>query len=73
VLEEMGEARPSFLLVLGAHVIPEVHVHHGKLPVLVENDAKAVFQPIGLELDLGNARGFGLVQRMSSRTLIIPS
>jgi hypothetical protein len=73
VLEEMGEARPAFLLVLGAHVIPEVHVHHRELPVLVEDHPEAVRKPIGLEIDLGHAPGFGLVQRYSSWTLIIPS
>ncbi len=44
VLEQMREAGPAGPLVLGAHVVPDVHGHDGRLVVLVHQQRQAVFQ-----------------------------
>ena len=44
VLEQMREAGPAGPLVLGAHVIPDVHGHDRRLVVLVHQQRQAVFQ-----------------------------
>jgi hypothetical protein len=54
VFEKVGETRPSGLLVLRAHVVPDVHRHDGRLVVLVDDQREAVVQRVFLERDIGN-------------------
>ncbi len=44
VLKEVGKTGPSGTFVLGAHVIPDVHGHNGRLAIFVYNDSQAVFK-----------------------------
>jgi hypothetical protein len=61
VLEEVGEAGAAGGLVLGAHVVPDVHRHDRGLVVLVDDHRQPVLQHellVGdVELDLGERRG----------------
>ena len=60
VLEEMREPGASRLLVLGAHVVPDVHGNNGRLVVFVHEQRQPIFQhePLIRNGD-GGGRRFG--------------
>ena len=64
VLEEVGEAGASGLLVLGAHVVPDVHRHDRRLVVLVDDQREAVGEDEPL---VGNVRRALCGQRDGTR------
>ena len=51
MLEQVGQSGAPRLLVLGADVVPQVDVGHGKLGVGMQNDLKAVGQAVLLKID----------------------
>jgi hypothetical protein len=59
VLEEVGEARPPWLLVLRADVVPLVDVHDRELAIDVQDHLQTVRQGVLLELDVRNLAGAG--------------
>ena len=63
VLEEVGEAGPARLLVLGADAVPEVDRGDGDEMVLGDDQAQAVGQALIAELDSGNGHAGMLAQR----------
>jgi hypothetical protein len=62
MLEQMGETGAAGLLVLAAHVIPQVHRHHRRLAVGMHDHAQAVGQGEFVVLDLHLRAAVGLGQ-----------
>jgi hypothetical protein len=56
VLEQMREAGSAGPLVLGAHVVPDVHRHDGRLAVFMHDDGQAVGQHEPLVGDMDSSR-----------------
>ena len=59
MFEQVGEARASFLFVLGADVVPGRDCNHWRLAVGVHDHAQAVVQGESLEGNVHAARQFG--------------
>src|SRR5574341_226787 len=53
VLEQVGEARATHLLVPASHVVPHVHAHHRRGVVLGEDHAEPVGKRVHLVADRG--------------------
>ena len=78
VLEQMREAGAPRLLVLGAHVVPQVHRHDRGPVVAREDHAQAVGQGVALDRDMGHESGFlwrlvagvGRLPRVSRGTML---
>ena len=51
VLEQVGHSGAARLLVLGADVVPQVDMGHGKLGIGMENDLKTVGQTVLLKIN----------------------
>jgi hypothetical protein len=60
VLEQVRKAGPSWTLVLGSDVVPEVHGNDGDVVVLMDDDVEAVGQRVFGERDFEEGH-FGIV------------
>ena len=71
VLEEVGEPGLAGLLVLGAHVVPEIDGHHGCHPVGGHDDPQAVGQRVLAEADVGRVAHEEIAARRAGHGCIV--